>query len=92
MVQIGVMSELRPMLHSDDLNEHQFATDRRDALNTWLQQTDPLSFKDSVLPYLIRAVCPQNRQMPTLSISHIGNQNRSWFADIIIDICTRPLA
>ena len=91
-VQLGVMSELRPLLNSDDLQEQQFAHDRQDALNTWLQQPHPLSFKESVLPYLIRAVCPQNHAIPQLNRSHTGDQNRSWFANVILDVCTHPLA
>ncbi|KAH0825872.1 hypothetical protein J3R83DRAFT_7741 [Lanmaoa asiatica] len=84
----GVMAEIRPHVESDDLDEKAHAVARKKALETWNAQEHPLSYSDVVLPYLLRAVVPQQRGNGELTQSAEGRQSRAWFAAEVFKQCT----
>lgn len=92
LVVQGVMAEIQPHLDSENLDEKMFSAQRKQALEIWNTQDHPLSYSNGVLPYLLRAVVPQQRGDGELTQSTEGKKTRTWFAEEVFRQCTNPAA
>lgn len=89
LVHNEVTSLLQPLLSDDDRTIKQEARDRSEALSKWEDEEYPLSYSHGVLNNLIHAVSEPRDGKFTLTAAAIGPKPISFFADAIINQCTR---
>lgn len=90
LVSDAVMQEISPLLQSENHTNRDFARKRAQALARWKDTLFPLAMSPQTVQDLIRAITPQNKEMPDLPMSNLGNQPLSFFVNKLLKVSAQP--